>query len=152
MDEQAAALVVVGASAGGVEAVTSLAAVARLSEEPLMSDNADEDMRLETEYATPDARALAQDGPSDTPSPYACPAAYSADGTVEAQGESVVTALWTALRPLRERAQLCERLAERIGSAGAARSSERFALEAEEASEQAETIRRLLAGSDGPGG
>ena len=42
--------------------------------------------------------------------------ASSAEGAVTAQGESVGTALWTALRALQERAQLSERLAQRVGA------------------------------------
>jgi len=72
-----------------------------------------------------------------------------ADGADEAQRESVETALWTAVAALQERAQLSERLAERVGRAGAAKSSRRFETLAEEARQQAETIRRLLAEPDG---
>ena len=65
-------------------------------------------------------------------------------------GESVEVALRTAFRALQERARVSERLAERVGAAGANRSRQRFEAVAEEAREQAETIRRLLARSDGP--
>ena len=73
-----------------------------------------------------------------------------ADGAVNSQRESVEAALWTAITVLQERARLSERLAERVGDAGAARSRQRFEAIAEEARGQAETIRRLLARSDGP--
>ena len=69
---------------------------------------------------------------------------------MEAQRESVEEALWTALRALQERAQLSERLAARVGSAGASRSQARFETFAREAREQADLIRRVLAGN-GPG-
>jgi two-component system chemotaxis response regulator CheB len=146
------------------------AAVERLSHEAPMSENGKDEMSLEAEYATLDAAAFERDEPPGEPSPYSCPDcggvlwevegsepprfrcrvghAYTADGAAEAQHDSVETALWTALRALQERAQLCERLAERTGTAGAARSSERFATLAGEAREQAETIRRLLVGAD----
>jgi two-component system, chemotaxis family, protein-glutamate methylesterase/glutaminase len=146
-------------------------AVGRFSAGDGMSENAGDDMILESEYAALDAGAMERDGPPGKPSPYGCPAcggvlwevddatqlrfrcraghAYSAEAATAEQGESVETALWTALRALQERAQLCARLAERTGSAGAARSSERFAVLADEARGQAEAIRRLLAGANG---
>jgi two-component system, chemotaxis family, protein-glutamate methylesterase/glutaminase len=144
-------------------------AVRRLSKEVPMSENDGDEMSLETEYATLDAEALERDGPPGDSSPYACPAcggvlweladedllrfrcrvghAYSAEGAVEAQGESVEAALWTALRALQERAQLSERLAAQVGSAGATRSRTRFEAFAREAREQADLIRRVLAGN-----
>ena len=142
-------------------------AVRRLSEEAPMSENGRDEMSLETEYATLAADAIERDGPPGEPSGYGCPAcggvlwelddedllrfrcrvghAYSAEGAVEAQGESVEAALWTALRALQERAQLTERLAERVGSAGANRSRARFEEVARDAREQANVIRRVLA-------
>lgn len=146
------------------------AAVRRLSEEVPMSENGGDEMSLETEYATLDAEMLERDGPPGDSSPYACPAcggvlwelddsdllrfrcrvghAYTADGVVDGQSETVEAALWTALRALRERSQLCERLAARVGKTGAERSRRRFEAQAHEAREQAEAIRRLLAGAD----
>jgi two-component system chemotaxis response regulator CheB len=151
------------------------AAVRRLSEEVNVSENGNEEMRLETEYATLDADALDRDAPPGQSSAYACPAcggvlweiddaelpryrcrvghAYSAEGAAEAQGESVELALWTALRALQERAQMTERIADRVGVAGAKQSQARFEELAREAREQAEVIRRLLAGNGvGPDG
>jgi two-component system chemotaxis response regulator CheB len=145
------------------------AAVQRLSEEAEVSENGDEEMRLETEYATLAADALERDTPAGRSSVYACPAcggvlwelddgeapryrcrvghAYSAEGALDAQGESVETALWTALRALKERAQLSERLANRVGAAGAKQSQARFEELAREARAQADVIRRVLAGN-----
>jgi two-component system chemotaxis response regulator CheB len=145
------------------------ATVRRLSEEVNVSENGDGEMRLETEYATLDAEALGRDAPPGESSMFACPAcggvlwelddaelprfrcrvghAYSAEGTVEAQAEAIETALWTALRALQERAQLSERLANRVGAAGAKQSQTRFEEFAREAREQAEVIRGLLAGN-----
>jgi two-component system chemotaxis response regulator CheB len=139
-----------------------------------VSENGDGEMRLETEYATLDAEVLERDSPPGESSVYACPAcggvlweiddgelpryrcrvghAYSADGTVEAQGESVEAALWTALRALQERAQLTERLADRVGAGGARQSQARFAEIAREARDQADVIRRLLVGNGAGGG
>ena len=144
-------------------------AARRLSEEVPMSDNGGDEMNLETEYATLDPDAIGREGPPGKPSAFGCPAcggvlwevddedllrfrcrvghAYTADGAVEAQGESVEAALWTALRALQERAHLSERLAARVGSAGANQSRARFEASAREAREHAELIRRLLAGN-----
>jgi hypothetical protein len=52
---------------------------------------------------------------------------------------------------LQERAQLSERLAERVGGAGAKHSQARFEELAGEARTQAEVIRRLLAGNGSDG-
>lgn len=146
------------------------AAVGRLSEEVDVSENDGEEMSLESGYATLEAEAIERDTPPGPPSVYGCPAcggvlwglddtdllrfrgrvgrAYTAGGVVESQAESVEVALWTALRALQERARLSERLAERVGKAGADRSRRRFEAVAEEAREQAESIRRLLLGPD----
>jgi two-component system, chemotaxis family, protein-glutamate methylesterase/glutaminase len=147
--------------------------VARLSTEAPVSENGHEDMKVETEYATLDAKTLGRGVPPGESSVFACPDcggvlwelddgellrfrcrvghAYTADGAVEAQGESVETALWTALRALQERAQLSERLAERVGGAGAKQSQARFGELGREAREHAEVIRRLLAGNGSDG-
>jgi two-component system chemotaxis response regulator CheB len=99
------------------------AAVRRLSEEVNVSENRDGEMRLETEYATLDAEALARDTPPGESSVFACPAcggvlwelddaelpryrcrvghAYSAEGTVEAQGEAIETASGRRSAPCR---------------------------------------------------
>ena len=134
-----------------------------------MRENGGQEMSLETEYATLDPDAIEREGPPGKPSAFGCPAcggvlwelddedlirfrcrvghAYTADGAVEAQGESVEAALWTALRALQERAQLSERLAARVGSAGANQSRARFEEFAREAREHADVIRRLLGGN-----
>jgi two-component system chemotaxis response regulator CheB len=145
------------------------AAVKRLSKEAPMSQNGGDEMSLETEYATLDAEMLERDAPPGESSVYSCPAcggvlweledggllrfrcrvghAYTAEGAAEAQSEAVEAALWTALRALQERAQLSDRLAERVGSAGANHSRARFEAFAREAREQADVIRRVLAGN-----
>lgn len=111
------------------------AATRRRSEEVEVSENDNGEMSLEGSYTTLGADSLEQGSPPGEPS-----------------GQSIETALWTALRALLERAQLCDRLAQRVGRAGAERSSERFEALAAEAREQAETIRSLLAGADAPAG
>jgi two-component system chemotaxis response regulator CheB len=148
-------------------------AVQRLSKEVPMSENGRDEMSLETEYATLEPDAIERGAPPGEPSVYACPEcggvlwevddaenrrfrcrvghAYSAEAAMGAQGDSVETALWTALRALQERAQLSEQLAGRVGGAGAKRSQARFEELAREAREQAEVIRRLLAGNGSHG-
>lgn len=134
-----------------------------------------DEMTLGTEYAALDAETLDRDEPPGVSSVFTCPAcggvlwelededllrfrcrighAYSAEGAVSAQAESLETALRTALRALQERAQLSERLAERVGGGGAKQSQARFEEFAREAREQAAVIRRLLAGNgSGPDG
>jgi two-component system, chemotaxis family, protein-glutamate methylesterase/glutaminase len=149
-------------------AITST--VRRLSEEAPMSDNDGDEMILEAEYATLEAEMLERDGPPGDSSPFSCPAcggvlwelddpdllrfrcrvghAYTADAVVDGQTETIEAALWTALRALQERSQLCGRIAARLGKTGAERSAERFKAQAEEARGQADAIRRLLAGAD----
>jgi two-component system, chemotaxis family, protein-glutamate methylesterase/glutaminase len=151
------------------------AAVRRLTEEPPVSENGSHEMSLETRYASLDTGTLERDEPPGDSSVYSCPAcggvlwelenddqlrfrcrvghAYTADGAVDAQGEAVEAALWTALRALQERAQLTERLAGRLGASGARQSQSRFEEFTREAREQADAIRRLLAGNgSGPDG
>jgi len=147
--------------------------VHRLSKEVEVRENGDGEMSLERASATVDKQALEHETPGG-PSAFSCPAcggglrevdsgellrfrcrvghAYTASGVLNGQEESVETALWTALRALQERAELCDRLAERVGKAGANRSRRRFEAVAEEARAQAETIRRVLAGPDGAHG
>jgi two-component system chemotaxis response regulator CheB len=144
------------------------AAVHRLSEEADVRENGGEAMSRESAYATLDKNALEHEAPGE-PSPYSCPScggvlrevngdelirfrcrvghAFTAEGVLDGQESAVETALWIALRALQERAQLGDRLAERVGSAGAERSRQRFEAIAEEARAQAETIRRVLAGA-----
>lgn len=146
-------------------------AVQRLSEEVPMSEDGNDEMSLESEYATLDA---GRENPPGKPSAYGCPAcggvlweledddllrfrcrvghAYTAEKAVEEQAGSVEDALWTALRALQERAQLSERLASRLEHAGAKKSHARFTEHARDAREQAELIRQLLTGADNGGG
>lgn len=145
-------------------------AVSRLSKEVGVSDNGADEMHLETEYATLDADILERDGPPGDVSPFSCPAcggvlwqvedgellrfrcrvghAFSAEGALDAEGEEIETALWTALRALQERAHLSTRIAGRMERTGAERSRKRFEDLAREAHEQADLIRRVLVGRD----
>jgi two-component system chemotaxis response regulator CheB len=145
--------------------------VENLSKEDPVSENANDEMSLETDYATLGRNALERDGPSGTSSVFSCPEcggvlweledgetlrfccrvghAYTAEGALDGQGIGVETALWTALRALRERAQLSERIARRTGESGAEHSRKRFEALAQEARDQADVIRRVLVGRDG---
>ncbi len=148
--------------------------VADLSQEAFVSDNPGDEMTLETEYAMLGADALGRAAPPGEPSVFGCPEcggvlwevedgealrfrcrvghAYSAEGVLEAEGTALEQALWSALRALHERSQLAARLAERTRGRGATRSAERFEDLAREAREQAELIRRVLAGRGAGGG
>lgn len=68
---------------------------------------------------------------------------YSEDAMVQAQGEAVEAALWTALAVLEERSALLGRIADRAQDRP--RSAEHWTSAAREAQERAELIRRALA-------
>jgi two-component system chemotaxis response regulator CheB len=149
-------------------------AVAHLSQEAALSENPLDEMSLEAEYAVLEPYAPRREEPPGQPSPFACPEcggvlweldggdlmrfrcrvghAYTAEAALDAQSEDVERALWTALRALRERAQLSERIARRSQTRGAEHSAQRFEALAREAREQADVIRRVLAGRDAPPG
>src|SRR5262249_11128430 len=111
-----------------------------------MSQNGGDEMSLETEYATLDAEMLEHDTLPRESSIYSCPAC---GGVLWEQSESVESALWAAHRALQERAQLSDRLARRVGSAGANHSRARFETFAREAREHPGVVRPLPA-ADGP--
>jgi two-component system chemotaxis response regulator CheB len=68
--------------------------------------------------------------------------AYSEDAMVEAQGEAVEAALWTALEVLEERGELLTRIAGRLGAMP--RSEGRFRNAARDVDDRAALIRRAL--------
>jgi two-component system chemotaxis response regulator CheB len=67
---------------------------------------------------------------------------YSEDAMVEAQGDAVEAALWTALEVLEEREELLERIAGRMSDMP--RSAGRFRQAAREAGDRATLLRRAL--------
>jgi two-component system chemotaxis response regulator CheB len=67
---------------------------------------------------------------------------YSEDAMVEAQGQAVEAALWTALEVLEERSELLTRMADRM--TGTPRSARRFRESAREVEDRASLIRRAL--------
>jgi two-component system chemotaxis response regulator CheB len=145
--------------------------VERLTDEPVVSDNVDEEMSLETSYAALDESAVDRNSAPGEPSAFSCPAcggvlweieegdmirfrcrvghAYNGDSALDDQAESVEAALWSALRALHERASLAQRLAVRQRERGSALTSTRFDRVAGEALEQAEIIRRALLDRNG---
>jgi len=102
-----------------------------------MSDNGRHEMSLETEYATLDAEMLERDEPPGDSSPFSCPACGGL--------------LWEVEDPelLRFRCRVGHAYTAdaAVDGQGAERSAERFEAQAGEAREQAEAIRRLLAGA-----
>jgi two-component system chemotaxis response regulator CheB len=81
--------------------------------------------------------------------------AWSANGLVAEQSESIETALWTALRALEERAALCTRVAERMSAKGLDASAARFREQSAESRNRAAVLRQVLvsepATNDEPG-
>ncbi len=60
------------------------------------------------------------------------------------QADAFESALWTAIRVLKEREDLALRLAARLERHGADFAAQRFRRNAEEAREQSRTVRRLV--------
>jgi two-component system chemotaxis response regulator CheB len=76
--------------------------------------------------------------------------AYTAEAMLDANGEELERALWSALRTLEERAELVRRMAERAAGGARNRSAEQFSARAKEYEGQAERIRELLRQGLGP--
>jgi two-component system, chemotaxis family, protein-glutamate methylesterase/glutaminase len=70
--------------------------------------------------------------------------AYGVESLGASQDEAVEVALWTALRALEEKADLSRRLQARADERGLTAAAGRFATQAVEAAERAESIRRVL--------
>jgi two-component system, chemotaxis family, protein-glutamate methylesterase/glutaminase len=70
---------------------------------------------------------------------------YSPTSLADAQGARVEAALWTAVRALRDRGALLERMAEQAEGRGADQSAQRFHLKAMEARRQADVVLGALA-------
>lgn len=118
-------------------------------------------LRLEADLAAGRAMSFATEHALGTPTPYACPDcggnlwdigeghlerfrchtghAYSAQHLESQQALGVSEALWTALRALRERAALLERIAERT-KGGFTRASD----QAEEITRQADLLEQII--------
>jgi hypothetical protein len=74
---------------------------------------------------------------------------YSPNTLIDAQAEDVESALWAAIRALEDRAALLDRMAHQSEQRGQARSARRFRRQSHAASDQAEIVRRALAGAAG---
>jgi two-component system chemotaxis response regulator CheB len=74
---------------------------------------------------------------------------YSPDTLIDLQADDVEGALWAAIRVLADRAALLHRLAQGAQERGQAALARRFQRQSESASEQAEIVRRALAGAAG---
>jgi two-component system chemotaxis response regulator CheB len=72
---------------------------------------------------------------------------YSPDTLIDAQAESVESALWAAIRALNDRGILLRRMAEQAEKRGQTRSARRFRRQSESASEQARIVRLALTGA-----
>ena len=69
--------------------------------------------------------------------------AYSPEALLDAQADSLESALWSAVRNLEERSELLRRLADRTAS-NAPDAADRYGRRADEASNEAGVIRRFL--------
>jgi two-component system chemotaxis response regulator CheB len=70
---------------------------------------------------------------------------YSPSSLADAQGDRVEMALWTAVRMLRDRSALLQRMADQSEERGQPRSANRFHEQADDASRQAELVHEALA-------
>jgi two-component system chemotaxis response regulator CheB len=124
------------------------------------------ELKTETELAALSTDSVKDEDKPGTPSVYGCPDcggvlwelqddrwlrfrcrvghAFSAEGLLRAQTDSLESALWAAFRNLHEAAALSRRLAARARGKGHDLVAERLAVRAQSAEEQAELIRSLL--------
>ena len=72
--------------------------------------------------------------------------AYSAEAVLDEKSDTLEGALYAALNNLEESAQMAERLAARARQHGRANATSRFESRAQEARQQARTIRAVLVG------
>jgi two-component system chemotaxis response regulator CheB len=76
--------------------------------------------------------------------------AFTAENMVTLQAQVLESALWSAIRTLEEKAELCQRLSERARNRGWKKSAARFSESSRQARHGSETIRQLLrSGVDG---
>ena len=72
---------------------------------------------------------------------------YSAAGLVDAQADSIESALWMAIRALEDRARLLGSMSDNAESRGMARSARSFRARAASALDQASAVREALTGA-----
>jgi two-component system chemotaxis response regulator CheB len=152
----------------------------RLAREPVEDPEGlalSDGMEMESQMAAFNMDAIEDENRPGYPSAFACPDcggtlweltdgdlirfrcrvghAWSANGLVAEQSESVETALWTALRALEERGALCTRVAERMSARGFDTSAARFRQQAVDSRKRAAILRQVLvsepATNDEPG-
>lgn len=70
--------------------------------------------------------------------------AFNAETMVTLQAQALESALWSAIRTLEEKAELCQRLSERALKRGSKKSAARFSDASRQARHGSETIRQLL--------
>ena len=124
------------------------------------------EMEKETAIAELNSDTIEDDDKPGTPSVYGCPDcggvlwelqdeewlrfrcrvghAFSADGLLRTQAESLESALWSAFRTLHENAALSRRLAARARDNNHGLAVKKFEAKSQRAEEQAELIRDLL--------
>src|SRR5581483_3127062 len=147
--------------------------VASLPGELDVEENGQEALDQETRYTLLDGDSLAASRPVGVRAALGCPAcggtlweindadlpryrcrvghAYAAEELLAAESENLESALWVALRALLERAELCRRVADRSRRSGSELTARRFDRLAEEALEQAGSIRAVLLERDAVG-
>jgi two-component system, chemotaxis family, protein-glutamate methylesterase/glutaminase len=140
---------------------------APVTAEAAMSGHEDEDMEFEERTTELDPGAIHSLPRPGVPSGFACPDcggalftlvdddtlhfrcrvghAWSPDGLLAEQAETLESALWTALRALEESAALSTQLADRMRRRGQTAAVARFQTRASAAQRQAELIRGVLA-------
>jgi two-component system chemotaxis response regulator CheB len=140
----------------------------RLAHEPVASPDAppSNGMEIESQMAAFNMDAIEDENRPGQPSTFACPDcggtlweltegdlirfrcrvghAWTANGLVAEQSNGIEMALWTALRALEERAALCIRVAERMGSRGLEASAARFRDQATDSKRRAAILRQVL--------
>jgi len=136
--------------------------------------DADEELRLEREYAALSVEAISREDVFPDVSPFACPScggalweahdadqlrfrcrighAFGAETLLSEQSQSLDASLAAALRALRERGDLAKRVGRRLRTAGAESRAERYDRIVEESERDALAIRRVLLSRDGADG
>jgi CheB methylesterase len=130
MEHRASRLVVVGASAGGVEARKTFVAG--------VPGNLPAAVGIVL-HLSPDSRSRL---PEILSRAGRLPTAHTADSVYEDQTAAVEYPLWAAFRPLHQRAELSHRIAHRTRGSGS--TSKRFEDLSREALEQANLIQTVL--------
>lgn len=139
----------------------------------LASDNVEEtnnpanpELAIETDMAQLDMAAVQSKDRPGQESPYSCPEcggvlweltnsnllrfrcrtghAYSTESLLAEQSEAIEEAMWTALRALKEKSDLVQRMAEKAKKQNHPISALRFEKQIEEAETHAEVIRQVL--------